>query len=407
MKQSIKAVKQVQKSSLSQPHSQKWLVFLILGVLGFSGGAAAVLVVLFLTPEEILPDLSFPAVPSASPTAEAYSNLTGMPLVDSAVNTAPTYCVQTPNGLDGARPQAGLNEAGVVFEAIAEAGITRFAAIYQAPRSAVIGPIRSLRLYYLEWDTPFDCTIVHAGGADDAIEAVAAGGYRDLSENYAYMYRGNYYNYERLWNNLFTTSYNLATFAADYGYDSSTVNGFTRLTPKEAEHARADSSAVAPLVITESTTADTSLLAPAVTDFAVTFSNFPAYNVFYQYNTETNSYNRFYATGDPHEVYTCPQENLGEITPESACTLTQLSPAVVVAMVVDEHIASDNYHENIATVGSGAAYIFQNGGVVEGYWEKSSVADQIRFYDTAGAAVPLVPGQTFIEAVPGYGSVDY
>ena len=168
--------------------SKAWLVFLILGIIGILGGAACILVV-FLLPEEVLPDLDFPEVPSAKVENAFYSPLTGLPVADEAAITAPTYCVQTPNGTDGARPQVGLDEAGVIFEAIAEAGITRFAAIYQNPSSAVIGPIRSLRLYYLHWDTPFDCTIVHAGGADDAIAAVRNGGYKDMSENYWFMYR--------------------------------------------------------------------------------------------------------------------------------------------------------------------------------------------------------------------------
>ena len=155
----------------SKKGSKAWLVFLILGLISMLGGVACVLVV-FLLPKEELPDLEFPAVPSAKVENKYYSHLTGLPVADEAAISAPTYCIQTPNGTDGARPQAGLNEAGVIFEAIAEAGITRFAAIYQNPSAAVIGPIRSLRLYYLQWDTPFDCTIVHAGGADVCVDEV-------------------------------------------------------------------------------------------------------------------------------------------------------------------------------------------------------------------------------------------
>ena len=46
-------------------------------------------------------------------------------------NEQPIYCIQIPNGLDGARPQVGLHRASIVFEAIAEVGITRFAAIFK------------------------------------------------------------------------------------------------------------------------------------------------------------------------------------------------------------------------------------------------------------------------------------
>jgi len=207
--------------------SKKWIVFLAFGLIGLIGGISCVLVIL-LMPAEVLPDLSFPDVPSKVTGTKYYSNLTGLEIKDEAAKSAPTYCIQVPNGTDGARPQAGLDEAGVIFEAIAEAGITRFAAIYQNPKSAVIGPIRSLRLYYLQWDTPFDCTIVHAGGADDALAAVRDGGYKDLTENYSYMYREN--SGGRLWNNLFTTGALLAQMNADRGYGGSNVKGFTRMT---------------------------------------------------------------------------------------------------------------------------------------------------------------------------------
>ena len=191
----------MRETSDKKPRS--WIVFLIFGIISLIGGIAFILLTL-LIPKETPENLSFPQIPSQSQTAaKYYSNLTGLELASEALITAPTYCIQIPNGTDGARPQVGLNEAGVIFEAIAEAGITRFAAIYQNPTSAAIGPIRSLRLYYLQWDTPFDCTVVHAGGADDALAALRQGGYKDLTENYSYMYRDN--NGVRRWNNLFTT----------------------------------------------------------------------------------------------------------------------------------------------------------------------------------------------------------
>ena len=76
-------------------------------------------------------------------------------------------------------------------------------------------------------------------------------------------------------------------------------------------------------------------------------------------------------------------------------------------MVVEEHRMADGYHEDITTIGSGPAYIFQNGTVTEGTWEKSSQSSQIRFLDAAGEPVSLTPGQLWIAAVPEYGSVHY
>ena len=367
--------------------------------------AAGLIIYSFLAPKSAS-EVAFDAKNSEK-SAQIYDVLTGEEISDASLNSSPVYCVQTPNGTDGARPQAGLNEAKVVFEAIAEAGITRFAAIYQNPTSAVIGPIRSLRLYYLEWDTPFDCTIVHAGGAADALAAVSSGDYKDLTENYSYMYRGNYANYDRLWNNLFTTSTYLNQVVSDRGTTTSNPTGFTRLTPENSKKSRIDASVSEKLEITTPTTQNLDVLTPEPTHISLNFGTWATFNVRYTYNSATNTYNRSYETGAAHEVYACPSGNLGEVTPESSCNLVQLSPSVVIAMIVQEEKASDNYHEDITTVGSGKVYIFQNGAVISGTWEKSSISEQIHFYDESGAEIALAPGQTWISAIPTYGSVEY
>ena len=76
-------------------------------------------------------------------------------------------------------------------------------------------------------------------------------------------------------------------------------------------------------------------------------------------------------------------------------------------MVVPEKRASDNYHEDITTIGTGEAHIFQNGIAIKGSWKKASVEEQIEFFDESGNKIALAPGQTFVEAIPGYGSVEY
>ncbi len=378
-------------------------IFASFGIIGVAIGVV-LMILPFILPKEALPDLFFPEVPSKNANETAiYSDLTGEKLASEAMKTAPAYCVQIPNGTDGARPQAGLNQAGVVFEAIAEAGITRFAAVYQNPTSAVIGPIRSLRLYYLQWDTPFDCTIVHAGGADDALAAVRS--YKDLTENYAYMYRGK--AVARRWNNLFTTAADLAQMSADRGYTESNINGFTRMTPEEALRDRVEQTAVGKLDILAPAEYDTSALVAKVPAMTMRFGNLTNFNVRYTYNAATNSYDRSYASGASSDIYKCPEENLGEKDPENVCSLAVLSPKVVVAMIVNERKAADNYHENITTTGSGEAYVFQNGYMLHGTWRKNTVADQIRFYDDSGVEIALSTGQTFVEAVPTYGGVEY
>ena len=314
-------VKKNKKHSSNTGFDKKSIAFLTTGIVGLIGGIAC-LVTGIMLPQGSTASLEFTRTSQGAQDNSTYSILTGEPLADSSLRNAPVYCMQTPNGTDGARPQAGLTEAGVVFEAIAEAGITRFAAIYQNPSSSVIGPIRSLRIYFLDWDTPFDCTIVHAGGADDALAAVSSGGYKDLSEDYAYMYRGTYGS--RLWNNLFTTSAYLQKYSTDHGYTTSDIKGFARMTPAESTKAKVDAGAVEKLNITQATSVNTSEIKPTVDAIAINMGGFADFNINYRYNPSTNTYDRSYASGAAHEVYKCGAEDLGEKNPEDVCELTQI-----------------------------------------------------------------------------------
>lgn len=344
-----------------------------------------------------------------------YSVLTGEEISDEALNSSPTFCVQIPNGNDGGRPQAGLTHAGVVFEAIAEANITRFAAVFQNTDTSAIGPVRSLRPYYLDWDTPFDCTIVHAGGSDEANRALKAGGQRDLNENLTYMWREQ--GSGRGWNNLFTSPAKVAEFNSANGYNISEVSAFPRFTPDEIDKLLRDRKTVTETLdetecegenCTESEVKVTEEPAyQAANKVQLNLGNIKMFNVVYSYDAETNTYPRSYANGETHLVYDCPS-GLSEPQTTTACgDLVQVAPKAIAAMVVREGKMADNYHEDIKTLGSGAAYIFQNGEVIEGTWTKSSQDSQIIFQDNDGTEIKFTPGQLWITAVPEYGTVTW
>ena len=337
-----------------------------------------------------------------------YSTLSGEEIADPAENSLPTFCIQIPNGLDGPRPQAGLNQAKIVFEAIAEAGITRFAAVFQNPTDSAIGPIRSLRPYYLEWDTPINCTIVHAGGSYEALEMLAAGGYRDLTENYAYEYR-DYYGYYAP-NNLFTTSNLLKQFNTDNGFDTSDVKSFTRLTPEKAEKARKKALKAAEDKTEKDADGNEVVVpgTPLVTSIAINFGWTPYFNTIYSYDSDKNVYYRSFADGTPHTSYNCP-EDLENPSPQRDCgEPTQIAPKAIAVMVSDQYLAEDHYHQVIPTTGSGPAYVFQNGTATIGTWERSDIYTPVVFKDAAGKEIKFVPGQLWVASVPnGIGSVEY
>lgn len=349
--------------------------------------------------------------PEPEPVKEQkyYSRLTGEEIAKGADDT-PLYCIQTPNGLDGARPQVGLGQAKIIFEAIAEAGITRFAAIYQSPEGSALGPIRSLRTYYLDWDTPFDCTIVHAGGSDEAIAALHAGGYREVDEDYTYAWR-DYSTYIAP-NNLFTSPDLLAKNSSAYGYEKANYTAWPRLLPDEASAiAQKNFSSDEPAEANSETDPEAEAKpepepVEIVEKITLSYGGYADFNPVYTYDRESNKYFRSYASGTPHEAYNCPS-GLENFNIARDCTLSRLSPSVVIAMKATEYLDTDGYHHVIETIGSGEAVIFQNGTATPATWEKISRDAQITFKDASGQEVKLTPGQTWLTILPTTGVIDY
>lgn len=93
----------------------------------------------------------------------------------------------------GSRPQAGLDRADVVYELEAEGGITRFLAAFTRGPVPRIGPVRSVRYYFLQIVKPYGGPIAHAGGNADALAMLARDrSYQDMDEIYgsgAYFWR--------------------------------------------------------------------------------------------------------------------------------------------------------------------------------------------------------------------------
>jgi hypothetical protein len=267
-----------------------------------------------------------------------------------------------------ARPQSGLSQAGVVFEALAEGGITRFLALYQDTAPSNVGPIRSVRPYYLQWALGFDASIAHVGGSPVALSDIKTWDVKDLNE----FYNGSSYHRissRQAPHNVYTSISDLNQLEAQKNYTSASFDGFPR---KAAAPSKSPNAASISLSLSS---AD--------------------YNDSYAYDGQTNSYNR--SEGGQPMI--------------DANTNTQISPKVVIAIVVPLSQgaldSSNAYYSVYGVIGSGKAYIFQDGNVTPGTWTKSSNTSQIQFKDANGQTIALNPGQTWITAVSSSGQVSY
>lgn len=294
--------------------------------------------------------------PKTSPAPVYYSPLTGVKVPDETSTKQVVTAIMIENSPD-ARPQSGIKEAGVVFEAIAEGGITRFLALYQESKPQLIGPVRSLRLYYIDWLAPFQPSVAHIGGSKFALQEIRNGAYRDIDE---------FFNTKTYWrakdryapHNVYTSFERLDALNQKKGYSTSEFTAWPRVDGKVA----------------------TAITAHEVD---IKISSAP-YNSRYVYDKTTNSYTRFLG-GVPHT-----DREKGAVTPS-------------VVIVLDTNmtlVKEDGWRQQITTTGSGRAHVFQNGTVTVGTWTKKDRGSQIVFTDSTGKEIKLNRGQTWITAIP-------
>lgn len=299
-----------------------------------------------------------------------YSKLTGREVSADKVGIAAT-CIMIENSPD-ARPQSGLDQAGVVYEAIAEGGITRFMAIFQESKPQYIGPVRSLRMTYAEFAKPYHCSIAHVGGADNALNLVRNNpDYRDIDQ---FFNDGSYWRISSRWapHNVYTSFEALDALNANRGYTTSEFNGFSRFKP------------------------DTNTAADEVTARTIRIElSSDLYNPVYTYDEAANNYRRSFATGEAHEV---TSEN-GDIS--------QLTPDVVIALETDAVSRAGTPYADYRTVGGGNAYIFQNGTVTSAKWQRDSVDSELRFINENNEEVKLNRGQVWISIYPSNNSISW
>ena len=111
------------------------------------------------------------------PTPEVYTGpvnpLTGLPMDGKWVNARPIAIML--NNLVAAQPQLGQSKADIIYEVLAEGGITRMLGVYQTVEGVgMMGSVRSARTYYLELALGHDAVYLHAGGSPDAYDKIKA-----------------------------------------------------------------------------------------------------------------------------------------------------------------------------------------------------------------------------------------
>ncbi|MFH0937116.1 MAG: DUF3048 domain-containing protein [Candidatus Daviesbacteria bacterium] len=290
-----------------------------------------------------------------------------------------------------ARPQSGLSSADIIYEAVAEGGITRFMAIYYCNLKDVqIGPVRSARTYYLDWLSEYNALYAHVGGANtpgpaDALSQIIKYGIYDLNQ-FSIGFPTFWRDYQRLGHSvatehtMYSTTQKLWEVGAKRGWlaaDEKGIKWNANFTPWKFKD---DSPAV-------SATAN---------KIDVNFwQNYGDYSVTWNFDATCNCYKR----------------NHGGSVHTDLNNKEQLSAKNIVVQFQKESNANDGYENNVhllyKTAGEGKALIFQDGQAIEGKWMKASRTARSKYVDSKGKEISFNKGTIWIQTVPEGSKVSY
>jgi hypothetical protein len=306
-----------------------------------------------------------PAAPSAhKPSVK--SPLTGQETAVSDVMRRPVMVMV--NNFASARPQSGLSQADILLECLAEGDITRIVAIFQSRMfEEPIGPVRSIRPYFIDIGQSFHALQVHAGGSPDAYTMISEKRIEDLDE---ITNAGPYFwreSFRKAPHNLYTSLPKLKSGAEKKGYAWVTDNASPaysfQASSGGAVEAMAGAAAHGPKV-------------------DVTFLS-KNYVVSYAYDAQRRIYQRS-INGAKHI----------DLNNQEQLTATNL-----VVLGTDHRVLDSEGRLEVRLTGTGPALVFIRGQVKQVQWKRERTDDLIRLYD-GDKEISFQPGQTHMMMVP-------
>jgi hypothetical protein len=286
-----------------------------------------------------------------------------------------------------ARPQSGLSFADVIYEAVAEGGITRFLAIYYCKDAPEVGPVRSARTYFVDWVSEYGNypLYAHVGGANapgpaDAlgqIESYGWNGYNDLNQ-FSVGFPTYWRDYDRLGrtvateHTMYSTTQKLWAVGAQRGITNVDKDGIawnTKFVPY--------------------TFKDDASSKPISQSMHLEFwQGGDAYAVDWNYDPKTNLYKRNNG-GAPHM-----DRDTGK----------QLTTKNLVVMFMKESGVDDGYENDVHRLyldkSTGKAVIFMDGKQTQGTWAKASRTARTLIYDANGSPVQFDRGTIWFTVLP-------
>ncbi len=267
-------------------------------------------------------------------------------------NSRPALVVKIDN-VPRARPQSGINNADVVYVEMVEGGVTRYAAVFHSQEVGTVGPVRSMRTTDINLLRPLNRPLFANSGA----------------------------------NQITTTAVNNSSLV-NIGAATSAGGAYFRNSGRPAPHNLFSSTGAlrnaggsaggAPPELFNIRRPGTNL--PNATEAAGGVRvAYPNTTVLYDWNgsgwarTQDGA-----ATVDTGGARTAPETVIVQFTTYGVSAADRNSPEALL-------------------VGSGTAWIFTEGQLIRGTWEKTRGNAVTQYFDANGAPVELLPGRIWVE----------
>ena len=266
----------------------------------------------------------------------------------------PALAVKIDN-VPAAWPQAGINQADMVYVELVEGGLTRLAAVFHGQGAEVVGPVRSMRTSDFHLLAQFNSPLfANSGGNRYTQGALRDSTLVDISINAAF---DVYYREggRRAPHNLFTNAYNLWAVRGLLEKTAGSPSPFFRFREAgDPMHPGAQ----------------------------------PARRIDVRYGTTSAAYDWNGTSWDRS------QDGVPTVDTDGV----RASPTTVVVQFTDYGVSpADPASPEAITVGNGPAWIFTDGHYIAARWRRNDLTAQTEYVDSDGNPIPILPGRVWIE----------
>lgn len=274
------------------------------------------------------------------------------------------------NNATPARPQAGLTKADIIYEIVAEGGITRFLAVYLSELPEKVGPIRSVREYYLILVKELgDAMLMHIGYSPQARQKIDEWDVLSLGLSGADFYRDSRGNPEvATEHTAFSSGKDLYTFGEAIKFNNLKEFQSWRFNENSSYNEYGNANYI-----------------------KIDFWYEGDYSAIFKYDSPKDEYIRYSGIIDNK-----PQLLIDDLSK----TEVRLKN-VVVQFANEVPIPNDEKGRlDYELIGEGKAIIFRNGKAIPATWKKNNLNSRTLFYDTKGKEIEFNRGKIWVSIVP-------